>query len=771
MRRVRSTLGFVVMAAISPAAIALAAITLTAWAPPESRPLPLIPRPADLKLESGALSLDGASSRRLREFCANDNLGRQPWVSELAKPMVTAGRNVVSRTPPLKIDVLSLLKQYGDEGYGLTISANGITIEARTPAGAFYGAQTLCQLVPADRPAGPGAAAPALITLPALTIADAPRFQWRGMHLDVSRHFFTKNEIKRYLDLLARFKFNVFHWHLVDDGGWRIEIKTFPRLTEVGAWRRQMPEVWSFEKIDFPGPGSGDTLYGGFYSQQDVRDIVAYAADRHITIVPEIEMPGHCVPALVAYPELMCANTPPLPGRAYKSTVMCPGKEFTFAFLEGVLDEVLQLFPSRHIHIGGDEVDRKFWADCPHCRKRMQDEGLTDPAQLQSYTIKRVEKFLNGRGRTLVGWDEILDGGLAPNAVVMSWRGTAGGVAAAKGGHNVVMSPTSHCYFDYPYGATSTERVYGYDPVPADLSPEQERFVLGAQGNVWTEWMPDFTTVETMILPRMLALAEVLWSPKGGRAFPEFESRLNQWYPRFDVVDASYFFPAPERDASVVVFADRGQLTLTPSTVPGVTLRYTVDGSDPVVTSTAYSGPVSVSGDLTLTAAFFGPRGRLGDPVRTLAHKARRARAPKAAPGLSYVRFPVRIDKMADLSSMAADAAGVHAEPSILSIDPGKPFAAVWKGILRIPSGGTYTFTLGSDDGSVLKIYDAVVVDNDGPHAYLERSGRAVLTAGDHPLEIAYFNTIGDRSLGVFVEGPGLARQKLPASMLFHPVR
>ena len=761
MPSVRWTVGLVVVAAIS----------LTAWAPPAIQLLPLIPKPADLKIEPGALSLDGVSSRRLRDFCANDHLGRQPWVSELAKPMATAGRNVISRTPPMKIDILSLLTRYGDEGYRLAISSTGIAIEARTPAGAFYGAQTLCQLVPADGPAGPGAAPPATITLPALVITDAPRFRWRGMHLDVSRHFFTKDEIKRYLDMLARFKFNVFHWHLVDDGGWRIEIKKFPRLTEVGAWRRQTPEMWSFEKLDFPGPGTGETLYGGFYTQQDVRDIVAYATDRHITIVPEIEMPGHCVPALFAYPELMCANTPPLPGRAYKSTVMCPGKESTFAFLEGVLDEVMQLFPSQHIHIGGDEVDRKFWTDCPDCRKRMQDEGLTDVAQLQSYTIRRVASFLKSRGRTLVGWDEILDGGLAPNAVVMSWRGTAGGIAAAKAGHDVVMSPTSHCYFDYPYAATSTERVYQYDPVPADLSPEQEHFVLGAQGNVWTESIPDFARVETMVLPRMLALAEVLWSPKAGRTFSEFETRLNFWYPRFDIVSASYYFPAPEANASVVVFADRGDLILTPSTVPGVSLRYTVDGSDPVAGSTAYSTPVSASGDLVLTAAFFGSRGRLGDPVRIVARKVKRAGASNLIAGLSYARFSVRIDKMADLSNLEADAGGVQAEPSILSIDPGKPFAAVWKGMLRISIGGTYTFTLGSDDGSLLKLYDAAVVDNDGPHAYLERSGNAVLTAGDHPLEIAYFNTLGDRSLNVFIEGPGLTRQKLPASMLFHAGR
>ena len=517
--------------------VAVGGVALGGQTPTRTVLLPLIPRPAAVSRGEGVLRLEALSARRLREFCSNDRLGGQPWVSELGKPMTTAGRNVASKTPPLRISVLSVMKEYGDEGYSLTVSAEGIVIEARTPAGAFYGAQTLCQMVPAERATAIGVASSAPIMLPALSITDAPRFKWRGMHLDVSRHFFSKDDIKRYVDLLARFKLNVFHWHLVDDGGWRIEIKKYPKLTETGAWRRPMTDAWNYEKLDFPGPGTGEQLYGGFYTQDDVREIVAYAASRNVTVVPEIELPGHCIPALFAYPELMCANTPPLPGRAYSSTVMCPGKDSTFAFIEAVLDEVVQLFPSKYIHIGGDEVDRKTWATCPHCQERMKTEGLTDPAQLQSYTITRVEAMLKARGRTLVGWDEILDGGLAPNAVVMSWRGVAGGVAAAQAGHSVVMSPTSHCYFDYPYSTTSTEQVYGYDPMPADLSADDEHLVLGAQGNVWTESMLDFPRVETMILPRMLALAEVLWSPKANRSFREFDARLSQWYQRFDVAD------------------------------------------------------------------------------------------------------------------------------------------------------------------------------------------------------------------------------------------
>jgi len=502
--------------------------------------LPLVPRPATITRAEGLLQLEALSARRLREFCSNDRLGGQPWVAEMGKPMTTAGRNVISKTPPLRISVLSVMKEYGDEGYRLAVSPAGIVIESRMPAGAFYGAQTLCQMIPAERVGAAGVASSAPIVLPAMSIVDAPRFRWRGMHLDVSRHFFTKDEIKQYIDLLARFKLNVFHWHLTDDGGWRLEIKKYPKLTAIGAWRRATTELWNTQALDFPGPDTGAPLYGGFYSQDDVREIVAYAASRNVTVVPEIELPGHAIPALFAQPELMCDHAPPVPGRAYRSTVMCPGKDSTFAFIEAVLDEVVQLFPSNYIHIGGDDVDRAYWTACTHCQQRMKAEGLSDPAQLRGYTIKRVAAMLTARGRTLVGRDEILDGGIAPSAVVMSWRGMTAGVAAARAGHAVVMSPASHCDFDRPSSATSTEQVYGFDPVPPGLSADEAHLVLGGQGNVWTETIPDFPTVEKMALPRMLALAEVLWSPKTARSFGEFERRLHEWYPRFDVLGVSY---------------------------------------------------------------------------------------------------------------------------------------------------------------------------------------------------------------------------------------
>jgi hexosaminidase len=386
----------------------------------------------------------------------------------------------------------------GDEGYELHVTPERITVRAQKPAGLFYGSHTLQQLL-ASPP------------IPALRMVDRPRFTWRGLMLDEARHFFGKEFVKRVLDLLAQHKLNVFHWHLCDDQGWRLEIKKRPRLTEVGAWR-----------------GGDGQRYGGYYSLAEIREIVTYARSRFVTVVPEIEMPGHATAALASYPELSCTGGPfdVATGWGIFEDVFCAGNDATFAFLEDVLAEVLELFPSRFVHIGGDECPKTRWRACPKCQKRIRDEQLADEQELQSYFIRRVERFLNAHGRKLIGWDEILEGGLAPNAAVMSWRGMDGAVAAARAGHDVVASPTSHCYLDYSYEKIDLERAYSFDPIPADLTEEQCKHVLGVQGNMWTELTPTVADVERQIWPRLCALAEVAWSPHGTRDFADFSARL-----------------------------------------------------------------------------------------------------------------------------------------------------------------------------------------------------------------------------------------------------
>lgn len=418
------------------------------------------------------------------------------------------------------------------EWYQLDVRPDGIEVTASSEAGLYRGSRTLIQLLEQSRETG---------SIPCLTITDHPRFAWRGMHLDVCRHFFPVEFVKKYIDLLARYKMNRFHWHLTDDQGWRIEIKKHPKLTEIGGWRKGS-QIGPYSRREY------DSIpYGGFYTQDEIREVVAYAKARHINVVPEIEMPGHALAALAAYPHLGCTGGPYEVNKGWGvfEDVFCAGNDSTFAMLEDVLTEVMELFPSEIIHIGGDECPKESWKKCPKCQSRMKAEGLKDEHELQSYFIQRMEKFVNAKGRKIIGWDEILEGGLAPNAAVMSWRGTEGGIAAAKQKHNVVMCPGSHCYFDHYQGDpaneplaiggfTTLQKVYGYEPVPKELTAEEGKYILGAQGNIWTEYILTPEHVEYMAVPRMLALAEVLWTPQEKRNEADFIKRLEKEFPRLE---------------------------------------------------------------------------------------------------------------------------------------------------------------------------------------------------------------------------------------------
>jgi hexosaminidase len=390
------------------------------------------------------------------------------------------------------------------------------------------------------------AAAP--LQVAALRVDDAPRFPYRGMHLDVARHFFGPDFVKRYIDMLARYKINRFHWHLTEDQGWRMQIDRYPRLTEIGAYRDETHI--GHGRDPFNGDGQ---RYGGFYTKDEIRDIVAYAQARYITIVPEIEMPGHALAALAAYPELGCTEGPFEVGQTWGvfEDIFCPSEE-TFTFLENVLSEVIELFPGELIHVGGDEAPKVRWEESELVRLLKEREGLADEHEVQSWFIQRIERFLNARGRRLIGWDEILDGGLAPNATVMSWRGTVGGIEAARQGHDVVMTPYSHLYLDYyqsenqadePFaigGFVPLDTVYAYEPVPDELTPAEARHILGAQANVWTEYMPTESHVEYMVFPRMFALAEVAWSARDRRDYGGFLERLPWHFARLGALGVSY---------------------------------------------------------------------------------------------------------------------------------------------------------------------------------------------------------------------------------------
>jgi hexosaminidase len=435
---------------------------------------------------------------------------------------------------------LDVDKNVNDEGYLLVVNDKGAFINSGTEAGLFYGIQSLLQLFNTGT------------TTPMVSITDYPRFSYRGMHLDVGRHMFPVEFIKKYIDLMARHKFNRFHWHLTEDQGWRIEIKKYPRLTEVGAYRKETVIGKATTKTRASVKYDGKP-YGGFYTQEEVKDIVQYAAQRYVTVIPEIELPGHAQAALASYPTLGCTGGPYETATTWGvfTDVYCAGKEETFTFLQDVLDEVLALFPSKYIHIGGDECPKVEWETCPNCQKRIADNKLTDTHQLQSYFVQRIERYLNSKGRQIIGWDEILEGGLAPNATVMSWRGEEGGIAAAKENHDVIMTPGQWAYFDYAQDTAKTEpvsqggftpvsKVYGYEPLPRQLTPAESKHILGAQCNVWSEYMNTPEHVEYMVYPRASAMAEVLWSPAKSRDYSDFVKRMQQHVQRLKEWNVNY---------------------------------------------------------------------------------------------------------------------------------------------------------------------------------------------------------------------------------------
>jgi hexosaminidase len=541
-------------------AVALAAVlpervTSQGVAPDSPPAIAIVPQPESLTVARGEFKL--SASTVIWTDASSADIARR-FAASLAP---ATGLTIPVRIGAAPVTGIVLtrdarLTRLGAEGYELTVTPRRLTIRGRERAGVFYGLQTVRQLLPPEifREAKVDSVA---WTIPALRIVDRPRFTWRGAHLDVGRHFMPKEFVKKYIDLLALQKMNSFHWHLTEDQGWRLEIKKYPRLTEVGAWRTQT--------IVGHQPGSDSTTWqydgqrhGGYYTQDDVREIVAYARDRFVNVVPEIEMPGHALAAIAAYPELGVTGQPADVGMRWGVYAnILNADESTITFMQDVLTEVLSLFPSRFIHIGGDEADKALWKTSPRIQDRIRELGLKDEHELQSWFIHRIDSFLTAHGRRLVGWDEILEGGLAPGATVMSWRGTQGGIDAARAGHDVIITPTSHTYFDYYQSRNTTgeplaiggflplETVYAFDPVPAEMEPESRSRVLGAQGQLWTEYLPGPKQVEYMAFPRLTALAEVLWSPPERRNFSDFSVRLEEYLRRLAILDVAYRPPGP----------------------------------------------------------------------------------------------------------------------------------------------------------------------------------------------------------------------------------
>jgi hexosaminidase len=721
----------------------------------------IIPKPLSFKRDDGSF-LVTKTTTVLYGGLSDVKRVAEDFATRLRKatgyPIVIAPLSSGSKLEDAIIISLSGKEMLGPEGYQLTATRKLVRIDATTPAGAFYGVQTLYQILPIEIEKN-GLSEGTTWLIPCVQIEDKPRFSWRGMHLDVGRHFCSKDSVKRYIDMIASYKMNTFHWHLTEDQGWRIEIKKYPRLTTAGAWRKE---------------SMGDrTPHGGFYSQDDVREIVEYARQHFITVVPEIEMPGHSQAALTAYPELSCSGGPFTVATEWGvfNDVYCAGNEKTFQFVEEVIDEVSALFPGPFFHIGGDECPKLRWSNCKRCQDRIAANGLKNEQELQSYFIKRVEQMLSARGKRLVGWDEILEGGLPPKATVMSWRGIEGGIEAAKSGHDVVMTPTTHCYFDYYQGVAGEPKaiggflpidtVYAYEPVPASLSPEESKHVLGAQGNVWTEWMPNYRQVEYMAATRMIALSEVVWTEKSQRNFKDFMQRMTPHFQRLGLRGINYRVPMPLGiGGRKMIFKDT--VATISSLVPEASIFYTLDGQDPTTASPKYTKPIPIKGDQTLKAMLSIPGVKASLPITTSFLTV----DPKVN-GVAYNYFEDVWVLLPDMAAMKPLRSGRTFDLTFTPL-PHRwgDYGFQFKCLIDLPSDGDYTIYLGSDDGSKLFLDDKLLINNDGLHGTTELSSKSTLTKGKHKLEVWYFQSGGASDLFVSLEGPGMPKQQIPPRML-----
>lgn len=757
---------------------------------------PIVPWPSHLVAASGEFRLD-SNTRVVVSPSADSSLRTLSALllvplraaSGLPLPVTQAPNaagapNVIA----IRLDSSASLVAGDSESYKLVVTPTGATLSAAYAEGLVNGVQTLRQLLPAAlehaaHDATDASNGAATWIIPAVEIEDAPRFPYRGILLDVARYYFPPEFLKQLVDLMSLYKFNALQLHLTDDQGWRIEIKKYPKLTQVGAWRKETVLRKNFE------PYVGDAKpHGGFYTQKQMRDLVAYASARNVTIIPEIEMPGHAGAALAAYPELSCTGGPFEVSTVWgvHEDIFCPSEQ-TFSFLEDVLTEVMQIFPSEYIHIGGDEAPKTRWKASPVAQDLMKREGLKNEDELQSYLTRRIERFLHAHGRKLIGWDEILQGGIAPEATAMSWRGVQGGIDAARQGHDVIMSPADYTYLDHYQGDTLTEplaigdylpldTVYAFEPVPPQLTPAQAPHILGAQGNLWTEYISTPAYAEYMLFPRMLALADVVWSPKSARNRDGFLARLPAQFARLDALGVEYRVPEPEGLVGRHwVTEDRTRLALS-SPVAGGVVRYTMDGSEPTASSARYVAPLPIDvsrGPVTVSARLFLPNGRTSPSARATIerapwHTAMRVAADSLRGGLTYAYAEGTFAAADDVTTAVPTRAGTVPAVGLRGDERPEQYGVHLSGLVRVPRDALYTFHLTSDDGARLRVDNVLVVDHDGQHGAWEKQGQIALRAGLHAMDLTFFQAGGEAVLHLEISAPGIPRRDVPAEWFSH---
>ncbi len=708
----------------------------------------IIPKPRSIEPGSGSFTFNKDTKIVARDEVGKRNaeLLSQFLQSHGVNPKVTSkpqkGNAIVFITAVPTTGVIPIAEQYS-----LTVEKDFIRISGGE-RGQFYGIQSLMQLVRGDASG---------LDVPAVRINDAPRFQYRGMHLDVARHFMPVEFVKKYIDVMSQYKFNYFHWHLTEDQGWRIEIKKYPRLTEIGSKR---PETVKERNLT---PYIGDGVpHGGFYTQEQIKDVVAYAKSRHITVIPEIELPGHASAALAAYPQLGCKAE-----YQYKvqttwgifKEVFCPTEE-TFKFLEDVLDETIKLFPdSPYVHIGGDEVLKDHWKESAFVQELKKKENLKDEHEVQSYFVRRIEKYINSKGKKMIGWDEILEGGLAPNATVMSWRGMKGGIEAAKAKHDVIMTPTDFAYFDYGQGDPAyeplnigsyvpLEKVYSFEPVPKELTADEAKYIIGGQANIWTEYIKTPAHVEYMAFPRMLALAEVVWSRAEDKNYEDFQKRLAANLPRLDKQNVNYRIPEPGGLQSVVTQDEKVSIELRPAA--GTRVHYTIDGTVPDERSPVYQKPIEIALKerevATLKTVVVNAAGRKSSVyASTIVRDKMREPIERAdaKQGVTYELVVPRADGSEERKSGETRSIFLN-QFANQGVDLEQPFAVTYDGYFRAPTDGVYEIQVDSTWDVTVVLGGGMILDDAGTKDRKVKSAIVPLKAGLHKISIRYNHRGGD---------------------------
>ena len=641
-----------------------------------------------------------------------------------------------------------------EDAYTLVSNPESVNITGNTYRGVIAGIQSLRQLFPAEIEADKKVSGMSW-GIPSVQIQDAPRFGWRGLMLDVSRHFYSKEEVMEFLDLMALYKLNKFHWHLTDDQGWRLEIKKYPLLTEKGAWRKFnnhdrdcIKYAAEQDNPDYEIPTDkmqiveGDTLYGGFYTQEDVKEVIAYAQVRGIDIIPELDMPGHMLAAVSNYDGVSCFEETGW-GSTFSSPV-CPGKDSALEFCKNVYTELIELFPYEYVHIGGDEVEKTNWKKCPDCQARMKEHGLKTEEELQAWFIHEMEHFFNSKGKKMIGWDEIIEGGLSETATVMWWRSWAklAPSQTTGQGNDLIFTPNAPFYLDYAQDKKSVLNIYNYEPMKEVPDADKQHLVKGVQGNIWCEWIPSRERMHYMAAPRMLAIAELGWSANDRKDWADFQVRMANQFGRLNVMDVQYRIPDLEGFLKTNVFIGEKKVDIT-CLDPSVSIHYTTDGTTPTLESPKYDGNLVLTETTDLTLRVFRPTGKRSDIVKAHFEKTEYSPATTAAPSNPGLKATWHDFKGKTCAEIAAAPVKKTYRVEDVTIPKGvKSFiiGLTYKGYINIPEDGIYSFYLSSDDGSMLYIDGKQVIDNDGLHAPGEVTGQAALKQGYHPIEVQYFD-------------------------------